>query len=295
MRIEVNGIGYNVEAQEYGHDAPPLVMLHGFTGSTRSWDGHGERIRSLASARYDWHGHTLVLVDLLGHGLSDSPDDPDRYRMERATEDVAAILDALGHQRPAAIVGYSMGGRLALHFAVTHPERVAALILESASPGIADSGERQRRVESDAELAEYIEREGIPAFVEQWEANPLFESQRSLPEHVRGALRAERLRNKPVGLANSLRGMGAGAQEPLWDRLGEIQVPVLLLAGEHDAKFRAILEQMWDALPPVGAAVVPGAGHAVHLEQPESFDRRVVEFLWGDLPGWSSREEIQWQ
>lgn len=291
MRIEANGLGYHVEVSGEG---PALVMLHGFTGSSRSWDGHTERIRELAAERTDWPGHTSVLVDLPGHGLSDSPPEPERYRMESVAADLAVILDTLGHPR-AALVGYSLGGRLALYFTLAYLERVAALILESASPGIENAHEREQRVESDHELARFLEREGIPAFVERWEAHPLFATQRSLPETMRTALRRQRLANSTEGLTNSLRGMGTGAQPSLWGRLGEITAPVLLLAGEHDPKFREIQQRMWDGIPRVGAATIRDAGHAVHLEQPEQFDMRVVEFLWGSLPGWSSKEEIQWQ
>ncbi|MDP9351124.1 MAG: 2-succinyl-6-hydroxy-2,4-cyclohexadiene-1-carboxylate synthase [Chloroflexota bacterium] len=291
MRIEVDGLGYHVEVSGEG---PALVMLHGFTGSTRSWDGHTERIRELAADRTDWPGHTSILVDLPGHGLSDSPTDAERYSMEQAAADLVVILDTLGQPR-AALVGYSLGGRLALYFTLAYPDRVAALVLESASPGIEDAEEREQRVESDDELAAFLEREGVEAFVERWEAHPLFATQSTLSDSVRTGLRRQRLANNTQGLANSLRSMGAGAQPSLWNRLGEITVPVLLLAGEHDPKFRGIQQRMWDLLPRVGATTVRGAGHAIHLEQPEQFDTRVVEFLWGSLPGWSSREEIQWQ
>ena len=291
MRLVVNGAGYNVEVHG---DGPPLLLLHGFTGSTRNWDVHVQRIRALDPAKGGWSGHSIVSVDLLGHGQSDAPTDSERYRMERACEDLIAVLDTLGDSR-AAVLGYSMGGRLALHLAVKYPQRVAALVLESASPGIVDPNERRNRAESDEELASFIEREGVPAFVRRWEDNPIFEAQRVLPETVRTTLRSQRLNNSPTGLANSLRGMGAAAQEPLWERLGAVDVPTLLLAGEHDAKYREFLESMWERLPRVGAAVIPDAGHAVHLEQPEAFVHRVVEFLWGQLPGWNSREEIEWR
>lgn len=291
MRVEVNGAGYNVEVHG---DGPPLMLLHGFTGSARTWDAQVVKIRALAPAKGGWDDHSIVVVDLLGHGQTDAPTDPERYRMERASEDVCAILDTLGHSR-AAVLGYSMGGRLALHLAVECPERVAALVLESGSPGIADPVERQERATRDAQLAMFIEREGVSSFVRRWEANPIFESQRVLPEEARSSLRSQRLQNSSVGLANSLRGMGAGAQEPLWDRLDTVAAPTLLLAGEHDRKYQVLLERMWDRLPRVGAAVIPDAGHAVHLEQPDGYVNRVVEFLWGQLPGWNSREEIEWR
>ncbi len=291
MRLEVNGVGYHVEVHG---DGPPLLLLHGFTGSVRTWDAHVLKVHALAPAKGGWGGHSIVVVDLLGHGQTDAPTDSERYRMERASDDICAILDTLGHSR-AAVLGYSMGGRLALHMADKCPERVAALVLESASPGIADPMERHKRAAHDADLAMFIEREGVPAFVRRWEANPIFETQRLLPEQARSALQAQRLQNSSVGLANSLRGMGVGAQEPCWDRLDAVTAPTLLLAGEHDPRYRALLEGMWDRLPRVGAAVIAEAGHAVHLEQPDGFVNRVVEFLWGQLPGWNSREEIAWQ
>jgi 2-succinyl-6-hydroxy-2,4-cyclohexadiene-1-carboxylate synthase len=151
--------------------------------------------------------------------------------------------------------------------------------LESSSPGIADAAERQARVVADEALAESIEREGLEAFVERWERLPLFASQASLPEDTRARLHAQRLRNDPLGLANSLRGMGAGRQESLWDRLAWLYVPTLLIAGELDAKYCALASQMATALPNAQAVIMPGVGHAVHLEQPQSFAKNVLEFL----------------
>ncbi len=221
MRLMVNGAGYNVEVHGEG---PPLLLLHGFTGSTRSWDPHVQRIRALAPAKGGWSGHSIVSIDLLGHGQSDAPADSERYRMECACEDISTVLDTLGHSR-AAVLGYSMGGRLALHLAVECPDRVAALVLESASPGIADPMERRNRAARDEELAMSIEREGVPAFVRRWEDTPIFETQRVLPEAVRAALRSQRLNNSPTGLANSLRGIGAAAQDPCGSGLALLVCP----------------------------------------------------------------------
>lgn len=270
-RIAVNGVHLNVEVQGEG---PALLLLHGFTGSSATWTPHLEA----------WRGFTTVAVDMLGHGASDCPADPRRYRMERCVEDLTALLDRLAIGQ-AAVLGYSMGGRVALHLALQAPERLWALVLESASPGIEDAQEREARVRSDAALAEAIERDGIVAFVDHWQALPLFASQARLPVAVREELRRQRLGNQPRGLANSLRGMGAGLQEPLLPRLGSIRIPVLLLVGALDERYCALAGWMATVLPRARLKVVADAGHAVHLEQPQAFASAVRDFLQECLTG----------
>ena len=264
-RVAVNGVELNVEQRGEG---PALLLLHGFTGSGTTWTPHLEA----------WRGFTTVAVDLLGHGESDQPRDPTRYRMERCVDDLTALLDQLGIRR-AAVLGYSMGGRVALRLALHAPERLWALVLESASPGIEDAAEREERVRSDAAMADEIERDGVAAFIDRWQAMPLFASQERAPASARQELRRQRLRNDPLGLANSLRGMGAGAQQPVFDRLGELRTPALLLAGALDEKYCAFARRAALALPCARLQIVPDAGHAVHLEQPQAFVGAVREFL----------------
>jgi 2-succinyl-6-hydroxy-2,4-cyclohexadiene-1-carboxylate synthase len=177
------------------------------------------------------------------------------------------------------VLGYSLGGRVALHYAVAAPERVAALILIGASPGIPDEAERRARREADEALARDIERDGVAAFVDRWERLPLFASQATLPAEVRASLRAQRLRNSPTGLANSLRGMGAGSQPSLWDRLPGLHVPTLLIAGELDAKYCDLARKMAAAMPAARLALIPRAGHAAHLEQPAALATAVHDFF----------------
>ena len=262
-RIPVNGIELNVRRQGNG---PALLLLHGFTGSGATWQP------------FDWPGYETVAVDLPGHGESDKPAGAERYRMERCLEDLVSLLDELGLER-AAVLGYSLGGRVALHLALHAPERLWALVIESASPGIESEAERAERRRSDGELADSIMRDGIAPFVDRWQAIPLFASQQRLPTDVRQKLRQQRLRNDPAGLANSLRGLGAGEQQPVYTRLHEIATPALLLAGADDAKYRAIAERTTGALPCARLRIVPEAGHAVHLEQPQAFSAAVREFL----------------
>lgn len=252
-------------------EGPPLVMLHGFTGAGESWS---ELAASLAGR------FTTFALDLPGHGRSSAPSDPARYALPRFAGDLAAVLDALGLER-VALLGYSMGGRAALHFALRHPDRLRALVLESASPGIEEPHLRADRVAGDEALAAAIERDGIEAFVAEWERLPLWESQASLPAPARDRIRAQRLAGSPAGLANSLRGAGAGVEPALHDRLGAITVPVLLVAGALDAKYVALGQLMAARLPWPRLEVVEAAGHAVHLERPVAFARLVADFLTG--------------
>ena len=163
--------------------------------------------------------------------------------------------------------------------AVNRPERVDGLILESTSPGIEDNAEREARARSDRELAELIEREGVEAFVNRWETLSLWQTQRSLPSEARDALRRQRLAGNPAGLAGSLRGAGAGADESVAARLEEIEAPSLLIAGELDSKYTAIMRAMHEAMSGSRITVVKDAGHAVHLERPEEFAALVGDFV----------------
>ena len=279
MRVAVNGVHLNVERltpvdlpdtdQRVDASGSKLVLLHGFTGSYRTW----APLAGMLGHRYEF-----VAVVLLGHGSSDSPADPNRYRMERCIDDLLALFDRLELER-VNLLGYSMGGRVALHLALVAASRIERLILESASPGLQSPAEREARVRSDRELADSLEREGIKAFVDAWERLPLFASQARLAPEVRAALRAQRLSGDPIGLANSLRGLGAGTQEPVWDRLGDLSQPTLLMAGELDARYRALGRLMAERMPAAQLSVIPDAGHAVHLEQPAQFVEQVLSFL----------------
>jgi 2-succinyl-6-hydroxy-2,4-cyclohexadiene-1-carboxylate synthase len=234
-----------------------LVLLHGFTQTGCSWngviDGFGDAYETIA-------------VDAPGHGGS------------RALRlDLADTADALAQQvGRASYIGYSMGGRLALHVAVAHPSAVDRLVLVSASPGIADDDERAERKASDERLAVEIERDGVDAFLERWLALPLFAR---LPLDAAGV--DERRANTARGLASSLRLSGTGAQRSLWDELGSLTMPVLLVVGELDTKFRDIAVRMAERLPSASLEVIAGAGHVVHLEQPGAFVSSVRRWLGG--------------
>lgn len=265
-RYYLNGLNYRVRV---AGDGPALLLLHGFTGSGDVW---APFVSDLSGA---WR---VVAPDLPGHGDTDAPEDAERYRMERCVDDLALLLDSL-HADQAVVLGYSMGGRVALHFATTFPERVRALVLESASPGIASEAERRARREQDETLARFVLEEGVEPFVDRWERLPLFRSQAHLPADVRARVRARRLSNRARGLAGSLQGMGAGVPRPLMDELPRLRMPTLLLAGQFDDKYCRILGEMGAIMPNATLKIVAGAGHAVHVERPDEWLQHVGDFL----------------
>ena len=269
----VNAVAYYYEVDEPPREGmaqpPTLVLLHGFTGSAANW----ARYQSLFAAHY-----RTIAVDLLGHGQTEAPADSARYSMEQSASDLAGLLTTIA-PGPVNLLGYSMGGRLALYFAVHYPYLVQSLILESASPGLADDEAQQERIHSDEQLADAIETEGMAAFVARWEKLPLFATQQTLPTTVQSQLHEQRLQNRPQGLANSLRGMGTGRQPSLWEQLATLSLPTLLLAGELDQKFKVIAQQMATYLPNATVTLVPEAGHTIHLEQPQAFQEHVLHFL----------------
>jgi 2-succinyl-6-hydroxy-2,4-cyclohexadiene-1-carboxylate synthase len=241
---------------------PTLLLLHGFTGSAAAW---ADLLPALEA------GFDVVAVDLPGHG--------EGAALEALS--VEATAEALGAQlagRRAHVLGYSLGARIALRLAVAHAAVVDRLVLESPSAGIADAAERGARSRSDERLAVEIERDGVEAFVDRWERNPIFASHARLEPRVARAQRELRLRNTAAGLAQSLRLAGQGAMEPLHDRLGEVHAPTLVIAGALDpARPRA--ELVAAGVPGARLVVVDGAGHTPHLERPDAFRRLVIEFL----------------
>jgi 2-succinyl-6-hydroxy-2,4-cyclohexadiene-1-carboxylate synthase len=242
-----------------------VLFLHGFMGNSGDWEkvvgGLGRAFRSVA-------------VDLPGHGRSLGLP-KEEYTMEGAANAVLRTLDLLEIHRVSA-VGYSMGGRLALYLALRHPERCERLFLESASPGLRSEGERAARRASDEEKAKRLESGDFGRFLDEWYSQPLFAT---LDERMVESLIERRENNDPRELAKALRGMGTGSQPPLWDELENLSVPALAVAGELDTKFVGIARDMGERGPSASAEVVPGAGHNVHLETPETYFARLEGFL----------------
>ena len=228
----------------------PLLLLHGFTQTGRGWD---EVTRHLAGETY-----RPLAPDLRGHGAAGSRRP---ISMDACVRDVAGL--AAGR---FALAGYSMGGRIALHVALAHPDRVTRLVLVSSTAGIEDAAERAARRERDDALAAWMQAQpAIAEVADRWGAQALFAGQ---PPQVAAAARVDRLHNDPRHLAASLRGIGTGVMEPLWERLGELRMPVAVLAGERDPKFVALARRLARSLPDSTLTIVTDAGHALGLEAP---------------------------
>ena len=248
-----------------------LVLLHGFTQGPGSWD---PLLGALDPA------YEIVRVTLPGHGPADGASARVRLPFEAAAGAVAEAVAAAAGAEPATWFGYSLGGRLALRVAIDRPDLVGSLVLLGATAGIEEPAARAARVEIDERLASGLERKGVERFVDGWLAQGLFSR---LPRAAAGV--EERRAGTVDGLAGSLRLLGTGAQEPVWDRLGELGMPVLLMAGEHDSKFSALAFRLAAGIgPSAGLSFVPGAGHAAHLERPQSVATILTRFL-DALPG----------
>ncbi|MBC2332193.1 2-succinyl-6-hydroxy-2,4-cyclohexadiene-1-carboxylate synthase [Listeria welshimeri] len=264
----VNGQTYYVTNTLNG-EKPVLLMLHGFTGSNKTFQ---ESITHLEEH------FSIVAPDLLGHGKTDSPDEIARYSIERIVEDLVTILQELKIMQ-CFVLGYSMGGRVATAFASAHPEMVRGLILVSSSPGLAQKDLQESRVQADNRLADMLESEGIRSFVDYWEKLALFASQEVLSDELKKRIRLERLAQNPNGLAMSLRGMGTGKQPSYWNHLADFTFPVLLMTGSLDEKFEKIAQEMQQLLPNSTHVTVQNAGHAVYLEQPNIFLSQLTNWL----------------
>lgn len=237
--------------------APTLVLLHGFTHTGASW---GPVVRRLGE-RY-----SAIAPDIRGHGSAS-------LRVPVNVEGVVEDLLRMVPTGPFTLVGYSMGGRLALHAALALGARVDRLILIGASPGIADALEREVREDADERLATWIDDGvSIEQVARRWASTGVLAGQ---PPNVVESIHRDRLRNTPAGLARALRGLGTGALPSVWGRLGELRMPVVLVAGETDEKFTATASRMAERIRNARGVIVPGVGHAVHLEAPD----RIAELI----------------
>ena len=250
---------------------PALLLLHGFMGSGRDWL---ETVEALPDCR-------CILVDLPGHGSS-AGCPAGLYPMPQVALALLAVLDDLSVET-CVPVGYSMGGRLALFLALTHPDRCRAVVVESGSPGLASELEREARREWDESKACELEGQGLDAFLEDWYRQPLFHSIRRNEARF-AALMERRRHNDPAGLARSLRLMGTGSQPSLWAQVSGLGLPWLAIAGELDSRYRKTMQDMVSLSEKGRLATIPDAGHNTHFENPEAFSRTLREFLVS-LPG----------
>ncbi|WP_121614853.1 2-succinyl-6-hydroxy-2,4-cyclohexadiene-1-carboxylate synthase [Virgibacillus halodenitrificans] len=252
--------------EKHGESGPHVVLLHGFTGSSKTWE-------PFITAWQDQF--QFITIDLPGHGNTKVSN---VKTMKECCDDIKTLIKHLRINQ-FHLIGYSMGGRTALSFVMYYRELVQSLVLESASPGLSTTVERKERMKKDELLAAKLINEGIESFVDFWENIPLFNSQKELPINIKSAIREERLAQSPNGLANSLRGMGTGKQPSWWGELTKLDLPTLLLVGELDTKFVQLNKKMAEPLPHAHFQMIRKTGHALHVEQPEIFGKIVTGFI----------------
>jgi 2-succinyl-6-hydroxy-2,4-cyclohexadiene-1-carboxylate synthase len=270
MKIFSQNILLNVELfSEINPSKETLIFLHGFTSSANDW----KKTAEIVDNRFN-----KIAVDLIGHGKSDAPTEFEQYSPSSMN---AQLLDIINHftKEKVILVGYSMGGRAALSFATNHPDKIKGLILESTSAGIENPAEREERVKSDEELAEFIEADPIEKFIDHWMNLEIFGTQKRLSNERLQELRMEKLQNSSLGLANSLRGFGTGRMPYLGDKLSSLNFPVLLITGELDSKFTQINKELVKKFPSANHQIVQNAGHNTHLEEAVRFTETTNRFL----------------
>lgn len=239
-----------------------LVLLHGFTGSPASWDAVAAALGSPPPLR----------LALLGHGATGTD------RVQTFEDEVARLASQLPPE-PVQLAGYSLGARLALGVALAYPERVERLTLVSGQAGLASEFERNERRRADGRWCTLLEQVGIAAFVDAWEAQPLFATQSRLSHELRASRRTERLSHDPQGLVRSLRVTGLAEMPHYARRLGSLSMPVMVLAGELDPKFLALGRDLAAAVPRGRFVVVPNAGHDLLLEAPDLVARELLRAI----------------
>ncbi|WP_342374093.1 2-succinyl-6-hydroxy-2,4-cyclohexadiene-1-carboxylate synthase [Myxococcus stipitatus] len=270
-------MGVKLAYETWGEGGRPLVLLHGFTGNRASFQGlrplMGRSVRAIA-------------VDLPGHGATPLPERKGRDGFLETVDALVSLVDTLG-VGTVDLLGYSQGARIALAAAVRAPDRFGRLIMESGSPGLHRRQERAARREADGQLAAFIRARGVDAFVERWEALPLFDGLRAMPAERRETLRAHRRACSSEGLAGALETLGLGVQPDYWSELHHQRLPTLLLTGARDDKFTQTARRMAAELPVVWRHAFADCGHAPHLEAPEEYVREVLGFLqtpWYEAP-----------
>lgn len=270
MRIKLSNISLNVEVHSSTNTESDLIFfLHGFTGSSEDW----RQIAISIEPKYK-----IIMLDLIGHGKSDSPKDISLYTADSIVKEIFEVINYFTSEK-IILAGYSMGGRTALSFAVKHPDRLKKLILESSTPGLKEKNIRAARSNLDEQLASYIESHELVDFIDYWMNIDLFATQRNLPQEKLNEIRDSKLKNNKAGLANSLRGFSTGRMPCLVDQIKNIRCSSLLITGELDIKYTLINSEMLNRFRTAKHFIIKNAGHNTHLEKPVDFINVINDFL----------------
>ncbi len=250
---------------------PPLLLLHGFTGSAQTMSDLAAEIK----------GHKTICMDLPGHGESVVSTSLRHYKFPAQRHNISNLLKAQNIQK-IHLLGYSMGARIALDFALKNQEKISSLILISATAGLMSRSQRRDRRIQDRALAKSIQdrdKDGMKQFVKEWMSQPLFASQSRLGQKYLKTARMQRMKNSPIGLANTLKGTGTGSMKPLWDKLHKLNALCLIITGAEDGKFSALGKQIHTKTKNGILLEILEAGHAPHLEKQVLTAGLIAEFL----------------
>ncbi len=270
MKIASDSVDINFEYfNSFDQKRNTILMLHGFTGSLDDW----QEIQDSLNPNFNYIG-----IDLVGHGKSDSPVIVDKYSPQEVSKQIGDLLYNLFLEQ-VIIFGYSMGGRAALNFAINHPNKIKGLILEATTAGIESEKIRSEKIETDEDLADYIESHDIEEFVELWMSKEIFNTQRRFSNEKLNNIRKKKTLNSKIGLANSLRGFGTGRMGFFGSKLKQINCPLLLITGELDTKFTKINSVLKKKFPNAKHKIIKNAGHNTHIEEPGRFVNAVNAFL----------------
>lgn len=270
MFIKYFDIQLNIETIINNENSDDTVFfLHGFTGCAMDWV---PVVLSL-DKRFNYY-----LVDLIGHGKSDSPKESKYYHIDSIVNQLKEIIFNLSNNK-IILAGYSMGGRIALNFALQNGTLLKGLIIESSTLGISNENLRRERVMQDEKLAEFIDNNPIDKFIDYWMNINLFNSQRKFSNVIFNQIRERKLQNNRTGLANSLRYSGTGNMPPLHTYINDIPFKTLFITGELDSKFTDINIEMVKLFSIAEHKVIKNAGHNTHLEEPQRFIEEINKYL----------------
>ena len=270
MFIKYSGIQLNIETiinNESSGDS--VIFLHGFTGSATDW----VPVVSSLNKKFNYY-----LIDLVGHGKSDSPKEKHYYSIDSIVNQLKEIILAFPNNK-IVLAGYSMGGRIALNFALQNASLLKGLILESSTYGIIEEALRKERIRQDEKLADFIDNNPIDKFIDYWMNIDFFNTQRRFSNERLSQIREHKLENNKTGLANTLRCSGTGSMKPLYNNLKDIPVKTLLISGELDTKFTDINAEMVKLFTNAENKNIKNAGHNTHLEEPQRFINEINNFL----------------
>jgi 2-succinyl-6-hydroxy-2,4-cyclohexadiene-1-carboxylate synthase len=263
MFIEIENIRYHIQIKGEGK---PIICLHGFSENIGTW-------KSLVL-----EGHQLILVDLIGHGESDKPRSGKYYSLKLMLRHLNKLIHQLGSSK-YSILGYSMGGRIALAYSLAYPNEIDKLVLESASYGECGLLNRLKRRRSDSKLAGGIRKNGVEWFNQYWSGLSIFETQRKLPEDIVNEISERRLSNVTYALSNTLLGTGQGKFPCLKNQVTNLSMPVLYISGEYDEKYCRTGNEFQKLNPNIRHETIRGAGHNTHIEDTKGFAEVLRKFL----------------